>query len=71
MKRYDRDKREALCQVLRMHDVRGKLLNSIKMFVNKLGCPRVIGGESYFLRLIVVGSKVVSCSYGFSMSIWM
>ena len=38
-KAYDRVKREALWQVLRMLDVGGKLLNGIKsMYVNSLAC---------------------------------
>ena len=41
-KAYDKVKREALCQVLRMHDVDGKLLNEI-MIVNSLACLRVKG----------------------------
>ena len=36
---------EALRQVLRMHDVHGKLLNGIKsMYVDSLACVRVKGG---------------------------
>ena len=38
-KAYDRVNREALCQVLRMYDVGGKLLNSFKsMYANSLAC---------------------------------
>ena len=41
-KAYDRVNREALCQVLRMYDVGGKLLNGIKsVYVNSLACVRV------------------------------
>ena len=46
-KAYDRVDREELWQVLRMHDVGGKLLNGIKiMYVNSLlACVTVKGGE--------------------------
>ena len=41
---YDR---KALCQVLRMYDVGGKLLSGIKgMYVDSSACVRVKGGES-------------------------
>ena len=45
---YNRVNREALCQVLRMYDVDGKLLNGIKsMHVSSVACVRVKeGGES-------------------------
>ena len=37
---------EALCQVLRMYDLGGKLLNGNKnMYINSLACVRVKGGE--------------------------
>ena len=36
---YDKVNREALCQMLRMYDVDGKLLNENKsMFSNSLAC---------------------------------
>ena len=51
-KTYDRVNREAQCQVLRMYDVGGKLLNGIKsMYVNSLTCVRVKGGESEYFRI--------------------
>ena len=51
-KAYDRVNREALWQVLRMYDVGGKLLNSIKnMYVNSLACFRVKEGESKCFRI--------------------
>ena len=41
-KAYDRINREALWQVLRMHDVDGKLLNGTRnMHVNSPACVRV------------------------------
>ena len=44
---YDRAKREALWQVLKMYDVGGKLLSGIKsMYVDSSACVRVKGGES-------------------------
>ena len=44
-KAYDRINREVLWQVLRMYDVGGKLLNTIKsMYFNSLTCVRVKGG---------------------------
>ena len=43
-KAYDRVNREALCQVLRMYDVGGKLLSGIKsMHVDSSACVRVKG----------------------------
>ena len=51
-KTYDRVNREALWQVLRMYDVGGKLLNSIKsMYVNSLAFVRVKVGESECFRI--------------------
>ena len=51
-KAYDRVNREALWQVLRMYDVGGKLLSSIKgMYVNGLACVRVKGGESECFKI--------------------
>ena len=51
-KSYDRVSREALWQVLRMYDVGGKLLNCIKgMYVNRLACVKVKGGESECFRI--------------------
>ena len=51
-KAYDRVNKQALCQVLRMHDVGGKLLNGIKsMYVNSLAYVRVKGGESECFRI--------------------
>ena len=42
---YDRVNREALWQVLRMYDVRGKLLNGVKsIFVDYSACVRIKGG---------------------------
>ena len=49
-KAYDRFNRELLWQVLRMYDVGGKLLNSIKsMYSNSLACVRVKEGERVFV----------------------
>ena len=46
-KAYDRVNREALCQVLRIYDVGGKLLNGIKsMYVNSIACIRLKECES-------------------------
>ena len=46
-KAYDRVNREALCQVLRIYDVGGKLLNGIKsVYIVSLSCVRVKGCES-------------------------
>ena len=42
-KAYDRVKREALLQVLRMYDVGGKLLNIKSMYVSSLACIREKG----------------------------
>ena len=51
-KAYDRVNREALCQVLRMYDMGGKLLNGIKiMYVNSLDRFREKGGESEYFRI--------------------
>ena len=44
-KAYDRVKREALWQVLRMYNVGDKLLNGIRsMYVDRSACVRVKGG---------------------------
>ena len=52
---YDRVNRKALWQVLRMHDLDGKLLNVIKsMYVDSLVCVRVKE-----VRVNVLGSLVV------------
>ena len=51
-KRYDKINREALCQVLRMYDVGGKLMSGIKsMYVDSLPCIRIKGGESEWFRI--------------------
>ena len=51
-KAYDRVNREALWQVLRMYDVKAKLLNRIKsMYVDSSSCVRVKGGESEQFRI--------------------
>ena len=51
-KAYDKVNRETLCQVLRMHDVGGKLLSEIRsMNVNSLACVRVKVGESECFRI--------------------
>ena len=51
-KAYDRVNRKALWQVLRMYDVRGKLLNGIKsMYVDNSTCVRVKGGEREQFRI--------------------
>ena len=51
-KAYDRVNREPLWQVLRMYDVGGKLLNSIKsMNVNSLARVRVKGCENERFRI--------------------
>ena len=48
----DRVNRETLWQVLRMQDIGGNLMNSIKsMYVNSLSCERVKGNESEFVRI--------------------
>ena len=45
-KAYSRVNREALWQVLRMYNVKCKLLDGIKsMYVDSLACVRVKGGE--------------------------
>ena len=44
-KAYDRDKREAVWQALRMYDLGGKLLNRIKsVYVDSQACVRVKWG---------------------------
>ena len=44
-KAYDWVNRKALCQVLRMYDVDGKLLSGMKsIYVNSPVCVRVKGG---------------------------
>ena len=49
---YDRVKREALWQVLRMYDVVDKLSNDKKsMYVKILACVRVEGSESECFRI--------------------
>ena len=49
---HDTVNREALWRVLRMYDVRGKLLSGIKnMHINKLPCVKVKGGESEQFKL--------------------
>ena len=51
-KEYDRVNKEALWQVLRMHDVGGKLLNGFKsMDVNSLACVIVNGGKNECSRI--------------------
>ena len=51
-KAYDRVNREVLWKVLRMCDVGGKLLNSIKsVYVNSLACVRAKEYESDCLRI--------------------
>ena len=51
-KAYDRVNREELWQVLKMYDVRGKLLGGIKsMCVYSLACIRVKRGESEWFRI--------------------
>ena len=46
-KAYERVNREALCQVLRIYDLEGKLLGGIKsMYVDSSACVRVKWGES-------------------------
>ena len=43
---------KSLCQVLRMYDVDGKLLNDIKsIYVNSLACVTVKGCESECFRI--------------------
>ena len=55
-KAYDRVNREALCQVLRMYDVGGKLLNGIQsIYVNSLACVRIKRSES---ECLVIDSDV-------------
>ena len=67
-KAYDRANREALWQVLRMYDVRGKLLYGIKsMYINSLASVRIKGGESEYFRI----NSDVSCPLGSFMYIWM
>ena len=51
-KAYNRVNREALRQVLRMYDLRGKLMGWIKsMYVDSLTCVRVKGGEIERFRI--------------------
>ena len=51
-KAYDRVKRAALWQVLRIYDEGGKLLSGIKiMYVNSEAYVRVKGGESEGFRI--------------------
>ena len=51
-KAYDRVNREVLWQVLRLYDVRGKLLREFKSIcVDSLDCVRVKGGESKQFRI--------------------
>ena len=51
-KAYDRVHTETLCQVLRMYDVGGKVLNGIKsMYVDSSACVRIKGGESEQFRI--------------------
>ena len=51
-KAYDRVKREALWQMVRMYDVGGKLLNGIKStYVDSSACVRVKGGASERFRI--------------------
>ena len=50
---YDRVHREALWQVLRMYDVKDKLLSGIKsMYINSLACIRVKGSKSKQFRVV-------------------
>ena len=44
---YDRVNREAVCQVLRIYDMSGKLLNSIEStyIIISLSCVRVKSGD--------------------------
>ena len=71
-KSYDRVNKEALCQVLRMYDIGGKLLSGIKsMYVDSSACIRVKGGESEQFRIdsgvrqgsIMSVSLAVQCIY--------
>ena len=73
MKPYSRVNRKALWQVLRMYDVGGKLLNSIKsMYINSKACIRVKGGESECFRITSGETGVyhtplaLQCIYGCS-----
>ena len=51
-KAYERVNREAMWKVLRMYDVRGKLLSGIKStYVDNLACVRVKGDESEKFRI--------------------
>ena len=51
MKAYDRVKRDALRQVLRMYGVDGKIFNGIEsMYISNQACVRVKGGESECFR---------------------
>ena len=50
---YDRVNREALWQVLRVNDVRGKLLCGIKsIYVDSLACIRVKRCKSKWFRIV-------------------
>ena len=61
----DRVNREALWQVLRMHDVGIKLFSRIKcMYVDGLASVRVKGGESKCFRI------EICAKHGFIMSPW-
>ena len=51
-KAFERVNKEALWQVLRMYDVRGKLLSGMKsMYVDSLACVRIKGGESEWFMI--------------------
>ena len=51
-KAYDRVKREALWQVLRMYDVGGRLFNETKsIYINSLASVRVKRGESESFKI--------------------
>ena len=72
-KAYDRIKREALWEVLRMYDVEGKLLSGIKsMYVDSSASVRVKGGESEQFKIdsrvrrVYHVSLPVQCIYGWS-----
>ena len=71
-KTYDRVYREALCQVPRMYDVGGKLLNGVKsIYTNSLACFRVKWDESECFRIdrsviqgCIMSHYDLQCIYG-------
>ena len=68
---YDRVKRKALWQVLRVYDVGIKLFGGIKnLYVDSLACVKVKGSKSERFRIDSGVSRCVSCPLCCSMYIW-